>query len=132
MFSLAWLKDMGLIGQGATALGFILALGAGAAWLREDAISDNNQAWELKLEKQRREMELAHAARAHRIIQLERQLIDQDKTLEGVRAEHAKAIEDQAHSIPLSEACSVCRVPNEHLWLRDAKRASSRSVKPGS
>lgn len=116
------LKPSGIIGV-LTAFGaFVLALGAISAWIRDDAVRDTNAAWELKIAKQNQELHNKIGEKNLKIQALEQKLVEVDNALAAAVDMNRKAVEKQRVSVPLSEACNACRVPNERLWLRKPAR----------
>jgi len=122
------LKPSGIIGV-LTAFGaFVLALGAVSAWIRDDAVRDTNAAWELKLTKAAQELHNKVGERNLKIQALEQKLVEVDQALAAAVDLNRKVVEKQRASVPLSEACNACRVPNERLWMRKPARLGVADV----
>src|SRR5689334_6199400 len=112
------LKPSGVLGVLTAAGAVFLAIMSISAWIREDAIRDNDQAWELKIAKKNQELHNKVGEQNLKLAELERKLIEADQALAAATELNRRALEKQRVSVPLSEACTACRVPNERLWLR--------------
>lgn len=116
------LKPSGSFGV-LTAIGAVfLAVVSISAWLRDDAISDNNREWELKIAKRNQELHNKIGEQNLKLSELERKLLEADQALQAATELNRKALEKQRVSVPLSAACDACRIPNERLWLRKPTR----------
>lgn len=123
MFSLSKLAGLitgtsGFFGIGTLILGIIVALAAAASWMREDALNDCNTQWELKLAKANQELHNKIGEKNLKITALEKKLLEVDAALAAAVDLNRRALEKQRETVPLSDACTACRVPNERLWLR--------------
>jgi len=129
MLLLSWVKK--LTGFGAWAgtativVGLVVAFSAAATWLREDAANDCDARWKLELSNLRAGALAAEAKQNRRIAELESKLGTKLSELEAVEKVKDDALDKQANSIPLSEACNVCRIPNESIWLREQPRGAT-------
>lgn len=115
-------KPSGILGV-VTAIGAVfLAVVSISAYIRDDAISDNNREWELKIAKKNQELHNRIGEQNLKLMELEKKLVEADQALAAATDLNRKALEKQRVSIPLSEACTACRIPNERLWLRKPTR----------
>jgi len=122
------LKPSGVLGVLTAAGAVFLAIMSISAWIREDAIRDNDQAWELKIAKKNQELHNKVGEQNLKLAELERKLIEADQALAAATELNRRALEKQRVSVPLSEACTACRVPNERLWLRKPPRTGFADV----
>lgn len=126
-----WPFNLKLGAQLTTYAGMFLAISAGIAWLREDAKKD-------ALAEVRAEMQVQlDAARAEALLKAQK-LEFVTKVLKGTEDEAARLsgenqalLEKQRETVPLSEACNTCRIPNDRLWLRERPKGASVSRKAG-
>ena len=97
-----------------------IALGATAAvdWLRTDARNDERAVIAAEYAKQNADLKDEVARRVKKSEDLQRIL--QATELEAARLadENKQHLEKQRETVPLSQACTACRIPNERLWLR--------------
>ncbi len=111
-------------------VGITMIFGGAATWLREDAISDTNQKWELKASQAAM---VAHNAVAEKQLEIERlskKLIEKEtQDAEKVKLD-LESLAKQSEEFPLSKECSLCLVPNERIWLRRNQDVAGKSSKP--
>jgi len=129
-----WFGLTNLTGPATILAGLILLFGAGVNWFREDAINDANAKWELRLAKEQAKLKDAALVRDNRIRSLEEKLQEEQQKADAATFANNQLLEKQRETVPLSEACNSCRVPNERLWVRPGSgRAADRvQSKPGS
>ena len=113
-----WPFNQGITIQVTILAAFLMASGAAANWLRDDARNDCNAAWEIKLGKANEAVLLELAARQKKLDDLQRILAATEGEAARLDSENRKLLEVQRASVPLSNACLACRIPNERLWLR--------------
>ncbi len=137
---LGWVKDaLGLrkLGGALTILAGVLVLGGAAiAFVRDEAVDKCNLEWKLKLSKEQEKLREKLAARDREVVSLQEQVkLSQEKEEDAIEA-HKALLEKQREQVPLSEACTACRIPNERLWVRPTGgapgRAQSRPAAKGS
>lgn len=115
--------------------GVLVISSAAIGWLREDAVNDCNAQWELKLAKANGELKERLAKQEIAFADLQNKLRDVQVAEEASRNENLNLLEKQRETVPLSQACISCRIPNERIWVRRDKGsgASGRSeARPGS
>lgn len=102
---------------------------AALAWIREDAVRDTNAVWELKIVEQTAELKSEVARRVKKLEELQRILSATEMEAARLTKENSEHLEKQRETVPLSQACTACRIPNERLWLRVKPKAAPASVK---
>ena len=112
-----------------TYAGVFLAATAALAWVREDAVRDTKVAIQLEFERSNSELKAEVARRVQKVETLQRILEATEKEAAGLLARNNELLEKQRETIPLSEACSSCRIPNERLWLRVKPKGTPASAK---
>lgn len=130
----SWFGLTNLTGPATMLAGLLVLFGAGVNWFREDAIRDADSRWELKLAKEQAKLKDGLATREAKLKELEDRLREEQLKVDAASMANANLLEKQRETVPLSEACNVCRVPNERLWVRPgAGRAADRvQSRPGS
>lgn len=129
---LSWLGITKWLGFGTLAMAFIVGCSAFGVWLRDDAVAVCNSGWELKL-----------GAAAQQAAVKEKTLNDKlaDAALKIQAAEGkatttellaAQTLEKQREQSPLPNACDLCRVPNDHLWVREPAGNAVKSSASGN
>jgi len=98
--------------------GVVLAFSAAAGWLREDAKNDARVEIRAEFSAMNETLLREAAARQKKLDDLQRVLQTTEEEAARLQGENSKLLEKQRETIPLSEACTQCRVPNERLWLR--------------
>ena len=129
-----WLGLTNLTGPATILAGLVLLFGAGVNWFREDAINDANAKWELKLAKEQAKLKDGLVAREVKLKELEEKLREEQLRVDAASMANANLLEKQRDTVPLSEACNSCRVPNERLWVRpgSARASGGLQSRPGS
>ena len=113
--------------------GIVVVFSTATAWLRDDALKDCNAAWELKLVKESKDLAAKVAARESSLAEMSLKLKELQGEKESALGKYQQLLEKQRASVPLSKACSECRIPNERIWVRPGARTSSRiQTDPGS
>ncbi len=130
----SWLGLTNLTGPATILAGLLVLFGAGVNWFREDAINDANAKWELKLAKEQAKLKDGLATREAKLKELEEKLREEQLRVDAASMANANLLEKQRETVPLSEACNVCRVPNERLWVRpgSARASGGLQSRPGS
>lgn len=101
-----------------TYAGVFLAATAALAWVREDAIRDTREAVKLEYAEQTIKLKDEVARRVKKSDDLQRILETTEKEAASLLAKNNELLEKQRETVPLSNACDQCRIPNERLWLR--------------
>lgn len=112
--------------------GVLVLVSAATAWIKEDAVEVCNANWKLEIASKNAEATKAASKRESRIRDLESKLQVAGAAEEAKAKELENVLEKQRETIPLSEACVACRIPNEHLWVRSRTPANSSSTRKQS
>ena len=83
-----------------------------------DATQQCNVEWQLKLQTASAELMAKVAAQNSRIVELEKAIVKAVEDRKLAIETNNKALETQRETIPLSKACSECRIPRDRIWLR--------------
>ena len=129
-----WFGLTNLTGPATILAGLLVLFGAGVNWFREDAINDANAKWELRLAKEQAKLKNDLGAREAKLRDLEEKLREEQLKVDAASMANANLLEKQRETVPLSEACNSCRVPNERLWVRPgaARASGGLQSRPGS
>ncbi len=111
--------------------GMILAFSAGAAWLREDAKKDAQVEVRAEFEAANAQLRVDLAAKEKKLGLLQNVLLTTEKEAARLQDENTKLLEKQRETVPLSDACDQCRIPNERLWRRPGRKAAPASATRG-
>ena len=126
--------NLKLSAQLTTYAAVILGFSAAAAWLRDDAKNDALAEAKLQYEAANNELKLEVARRVKKLDELTNILKTTEQEAARLQGENTVLLEKQRETVPLSEACNSCRIPNERLWLRGKATADriKGSVHPKS
>lgn len=124
MWIVTWVSEaLGLkkfLGTATIIAGVLVITSAAVAWLRDDATRDCNVQWELKVAKANQKLFDDIAMKAVLLQEVQEKLRVEKEAKEAALDQYRTALEKQRETIPLSKACTECRIPNERLWLRRA------------
>ena len=124
-----WPFNLGLTAQLTTYAGLILALTAGADWLRNDAKNDVRMEIREEFREANDQLKLEVAEKQKKLDLLQKVLAATEIEAAKLSKENTEKLEKQREAIPLSEACNACRVPNEQLWLRGTERKQTPATR---
>ncbi len=96
----------------------LVAFSAAAGWLREDAKNDARSEIRAEFQAANEKLLLENANRQKKLDIVQKVLLTTEEEAARLQAENKTLLEKQREAVPLSEACNLCRVPNERLWLR--------------
>jgi hypothetical protein len=125
-----WPFNLKLGAQLTTYAGIALAATAALAWVREDAKRDALAEVQAEFQVQTAELKTQLAVKESKLKLLQNVLETTEKEAARLQSESKVVLEKQRETIPLSESCDKCRIPNERLWLRG--KAAPTSVKGSS
>ena len=113
-----WPFNLKIGAQLTTYAGIFLAATAALAWVREDAVRDTREGLKLEFVEANAKLKDEVSRRVRKVEDLQRILEATEKEAALLLSKNQEMLEKQRETIPLSQACTACRIPNERLWLR--------------
>lgn len=125
MFS--WLGITKWAGFGTLAMAFIIGCSAFGVWLRDDAVAVCNAGWELKLGAAAQKAALQEKLLNEKLGDAALKIQAAENKASTTELLASQTLEKQRELSPLPNACDLCRVPNDHLWVREPAGNAAKS-----